>query len=459
MTIYLNNIINEIITLIENDDLEAAKSKALKISESNKSNDVLFNLLGIINLKLKNYPQAIKNFKNAIKVNNNFISAIVNLAICFQTMGQIDDAIVEYKNALKISPGMYKILNDIALLYLEKNEIKLSIKYLQDCIRMKPDFYNAYFNLGTIYIKIKDYKKAILNLEKSLKINPNFHESYFELAESNRKLQNYENAIYYYNKSINEKTSYKKLQCYYEEGNKNKYSDELQKIIKIDPNNRRIASLTAFVSNQINIKNIYPFCSDPLNFVYKSSIDQYCNNKDKFIDTLLLELSSINFKWEPKGRTTVKGFATKNLTDKNLPNFKKIEEIIFKELENYYNYFSNKTDNVIKNKPEKYKFVSWSNRLKKEGFNLPHIHPSGWISGVFYLKVPSKIKNNEAGIQFHLNGDDFIIKNENLPIKTVKPQAGDIVLFPSSLFHSTVPFNSSEERICIAFDLCNLSKN
>jgi hypothetical protein len=30
---------------------------------------------------------------------------------------------------------------------------------------------------------------------------------------------------------------------------------------------------------------------------------------------------------------------------------------------------------------------------------------------------------------------------------------GDIVLFPSSLFHRTIPFNSNEERICIAFDL------
>jgi Putative 2OG-Fe(II) oxygenase len=27
------------------------------------------------------------------------------------------------------------------------------------------------------------------------------------------------------------------------------------------------------------------------------------------------------------------------------------------------------------------------------------------------------------------------------------------VLFPSSLFHRTIPFNSDEERICVAFDL------
>jgi hypothetical protein len=35
----------------------------------------------------------------------------------------------------------------------------------------------------------------------------------------------------------------------------------------------------------------------------------------------------------------------------------------------------------------------------------------------------------------------------------VVQQVGDIVLFPSSLYHRTIPFNSDEERVCIAFDL------
>jgi hypothetical protein len=41
----------------------------------------------------------------------------------------------------------------------------------------------------------------------------------------------------------------------------------------------------------------------------------------------------------------------------------------------------------------------------------------------------------------------------NFPVGIASPKVGDIVLFPSSLFHRTIPFNSNEERICIAFDL------
>ena len=40
-----------------------------------------------------------------------------------------------------------------------------------------------------------------------------------------------------------------------------------------------------------------------------------------------------------------------------------------------------------------------------------------------------------------------------LPSFVHSPKAFDIALFPSSLFHRTIPFNSDEERQVVAFDL------
>ena len=40
-----------------------------------------------------------------------------------------------------------------------------------------------------------------------------------------------------------------------------------------------------------------------------------------------------------------------------------------------------------------------------------------------------------------------------MPEMTYKPKAGDLVFFPSSLFHKTIPFESEEDRQCIAFDM------
>ena len=92
-----------------------------------------------------------------------------------------------------------------------------------------------------------------------------------------------------------------------------------------------------------------------------------------------------------------------------------------------------------------------------EGYNTSHIHPAGWLSGVFYLKMPSNIQKNEAGIEFSLHGDNYHIKNKNIPTKTIVPEVCDIILFPSSLFHKTIPFKSRDERMMIAFDIHKLS--
>ena len=42
-------------------------------------------------------------------------------------------------------------------------------------------------------------------------------------------------------------------------------------------------------------------------------------------------------------------------------------------------------------------------------------------------------------------------KDFNLTIKNLETR--DLCIFPSSLFHHTIPFESTEERICFVFDL------
>ena len=56
-------------------------------------------------------------------------------------------------------------------------------------------------------------------------------------------------------------------------------------------------------------------------------------------------------------------------------------------------------------------------------------------------------------IIFELHGYDYPIKNKNYPQKIYQPKNGDIVLFPSSLFHRTIPVIKDVERCVIAFDL------
>ena len=60
--------------------------------------------------------------------------------------------------------------------------------------------------------------------------------------------------------------------------------------------------------------------------------------------------------------------------------------------------------------------------LKKQGYQNPHIHPGGWLSGVIYLKVVPSLDKNEGAIEFSLNGQYY--SNVNSPKLEVTSPSG-----------------------------------
>jgi len=69
------------------------------------------------------------------------------------------------------------------------------------------------------------------------------------------------------------------------------------------------------------------------------------------------------------------------------------------------------------------------------------------------LAMPETQDAKEGAFEYGTHGDDYPQMHTDFPTAFIKPNVGDIVLFPSSLFHRTIPFNAQQPRICIAFDL------
>jgi tetratricopeptide (TPR) repeat protein len=97
---------------------------------------------------------------------------------------------------------------------------------------------------------------------------------------------------------------------------------------------------------------------------------------------------------------------------------------------------------------------SWSSRLHDSGFHVNHFHPDGWISSCYYVSVPEAVKDETAKqgwIKFGEPALDVVLKH---PIRrTIQPAAGRLVLFPSFMWHGTVPFHDNAARTTIAFDV------
>jgi len=95
---------------------------------------------------------------------------------------------------------------------------------------------------------------------------------------------------------------------------------------------------------------------------------------------------------------------------------------------------------------------SWSSRLGDCGFHVNHIHPMGWISSCYYVGLPATVADEDARQGWIKFGEpDFDAK---LPIRrAIQPRLGRLVLFPSYMWHGTIPFHGEEKRTTIAFDV------
>jgi tetratricopeptide (TPR) repeat protein len=97
---------------------------------------------------------------------------------------------------------------------------------------------------------------------------------------------------------------------------------------------------------------------------------------------------------------------------------------------------------------------SWSSRLRDCGFHVNHVHPLGWISSCYYVAVPKAVEDagaRQGWIKFGEPGLDVPLKDAIR--RAIQPSPGRLVLFPSYMWHGTIPFNDAQPRTTIAFDV------
>ena len=142
----IEKIFQEIEKFLKNDLFYDALKLATIYSKKDTKlleNSLFLNLVGFINLNLKDWDTAIISFKKAINLNKNFQPAYLNLAIALYDLGKLKDS---YKNLTKIlhfdqnnkriKENIIKILNHIDI----KSENEPLAKANHELQKVKFDF-------------------------------------------------------------------------------------------------------------------------------------------------------------------------------------------------------------------------------------------------------------------------------------------------------------------------------
>jgi hypothetical protein len=81
------------------------------------------------------------------------------------------------------------------------------------------------------------------------------------------------------------------------------------------------------------------------------------------------------------------------------------------------------------------------------------VHPQGWISSALYVTLPERVAGEADNAGWLTLGEpDEKLRLDLGPWREIEPRPGQLVLFPSWMWHGTVPF-SDGERLTVAFDV------
>ena len=483
---FLKNEINQMLENYQNGKFDISLNLALSILKKDPKHNLTIKILGSIYEQQDKLDESLKIYQKSLALDNNDPEAHNNLGLVLQKQGRLQEAMLSLKKAITLKPDFIIAIYNLGNTLKEIGNLEDAEINLKRCIELKPNFIEAYINLANTQSENNNFKDAERSLKKCIELKQNFIPAHYNLGNLLKKLGRLDEAMTSYNYLLKLKPSYKPallgrgqiffikkkfdqalndfdncntsesraraLITLYNSGNIDEIYQRINNNAKLDEKNLRVAAFSSFISHKENKETKNNFCKNPLEFLYFSNLSSHLKNSDKFIDDLIDQIKHINASWEPSNKTTIKGFqSTKNLFVDPKGKIKDLQKIIIDELQKYNLKFKDKSCLFINEWPLKKNLFGWHVILQQQGYQDPHIHPAGWLSGVIYLKVVPSLEKNEGAIEFSLNAQNY--SDVKSPKFIHQPKKGDIVFFPSSLHHRTIPFTTNTDRIIISFDL------
>lgn len=427
-------------------------NKALKI---NPNFHTLYNERAILYSKKNDYLNALDDISKSISLNQSDPLSYSIRATIHLRENKPNQAISDFKNCLSLKNNYKGANHGIGLAYKSRGQISEAISFFKKEIILYPDDHESLFMIGDSYIMIGDFVKSIIYLEKALSLDPENSDYNTILAVQKKISGEYDIAAKLFKKGALEGWRENELSCLYMlNSDLESFYLKLDEYSQVSENSPLISSIYSHANYNFNYPNTYNFCQNPMDFIYKKNLNQIVDYDDKFIETLISDISKLDSDHVGQLLLINGEQSAGNIFKDSVNSFQMLNSIIIDQLSDYKTEYSQNNNNFINNWPKVSQLVGWCIRMKKGGHLNRHMHEDSWVSGTLYLNMPKGADNKEGMIEFSLFNEQYPM-NPKIELKTkiLNISRGDIVLFPSSLFHQTIPFNTDDERLCIAFDL------
>ena len=158
--------VKELIKLYSSGNLNKAEYRARKLIKQYHDAFILFNVLGAILNGQKKFDEAIKNFKQAIKINPNYAQAENNLGVAYQNLNKFNESISCYKRAIKLKSDYAEPCNNLGVVLKNLGKFNEAILYLEKALKIKPHYKEASEALGSVFLYLGKYIDGLEMISK-----------------------------------------------------------------------------------------------------------------------------------------------------------------------------------------------------------------------------------------------------------------------------------------------------
>ncbi|MDE3012220.1 MAG: tetratricopeptide repeat protein [Pseudomonadota bacterium] len=401
---------------------------------------------------------ATAHYRSAVQLQPGYLEAWGNLGAVLQLQGQLDAAIDAYQRALAIRPHP-RLQLSLGSALRNRGDLDAAVTAYRKAVELDPAYAEAHDRLGSALWARGDPEAAVASYGRALELQPELPEARYNLGVFLQDAGRHAEAIPHFRAAGIGDAHDRALYCAYRSGDFAAFRSGLEARLHDAHRSPLLATLTAHHALNFGQPDPYRFCPRPLEFIHHAAIPPLAEARSTLLAALLRDIQLTGISERKQGRLHEGIQSSGNLFRRSEASFRELAALVLAEVRRYPAALRDlpgaATCELLAAWPADPEFSSsWYLRMRQGGHLTSHIHEEGWISGCVYLAMPPVPAGAlDGSIEFSLDGDDYPRRHDNFPSRTITPAVGDIVLFPSSLFHRTIPFAAATERICVAFDI------
>ncbi|WP_022698015.1 tetratricopeptide repeat protein [Euryhalocaulis caribicus] len=398
--------------------------------------------------------EAARHYRLAVKAKPDHAAAWKNLGSALETLNQPGEAETAYRRAIEADLGFAEAYNGLGGVLRTQGKLENAAECCRKAAELKPDYAAAFNNLGSILKAQGRLDEAAAEYRRALALNPDMPEAHYNLGLTLQADNRLEEAAGAYEAANIRDAGERAALCYYKTRQFDTFRTRLAALSEGAHVSPLTASLSAHHARNFQTEDAYRFCPQPAGFIHKGHVSALTRDGSGLRAALLRDIEAAEIE-DRKQKLLHQGVQSSgHLFQRPEQSFADLAALIRDEIERYRQTFAGADCVYIQRFPEKIEFTgAWYVKMKQGGHLEAHIHEGGWLSGVVYLAMPQARSGDEGNIGFSVQGGGYPKLRDDFPETIMPVGLGDIVLFPSSLFHRTIPFAADEDRICVSFDL------